>query len=349
MYQGFKSDIFSKSKISWTKKIDKSLYNDINKLVGNSISSADFLILQNKELGLNSNNFKLKFKSKIILLKKWSIDSKASEINSILNLMVWLNKNKLPIQMPQFFKNQKYLIRYKKNYWSFFKYIDGNHFKGNIKEFNDAVKNIGRLTNKLKSYPIKKFKKAPEYYSNSDYEILNLMNKKNFKFEKKFGKYAKSIKIYLPEIIKLFDKYKNFNFKKNREKIDHIDLHPHNIITKNNKIQALIDIDSCKVVEEGYAIAFNALKVCKQTIIYNKKKINKKNLVSKFMYILEKEYKLSDDIKNNFYYFAISEVLRRLTYMFKLTLNNNDKKWNKIIPIQLGHLDECKEFFFKKP
>ena len=67
------------------------------------------------------------------------------------------------------------------------------------------------------------------------------------------------------------------------------------------------------------------------------------------MYILEKEYKLSDDIKNNFYYFAISEVLRRLTYMFKLTLNNNDKKWNKIIPIQLGHLDECKEFFFKKP
>ena len=67
------------------------------------------------------------------------------------------------------------------------------------------------------------------------------------------------------------------------------------------------------------------------------------------MYNLKKEYKLDKNITNNLYYLAISEVLRRLTYMFKLTINHNDRKWNKVIPIQLGHIDECKEFFLKKP
>ena len=349
MYQGFKRDIFSKSKVTWTNKIDKKTYNDINEIVKNHISSGNFLVSQNKGLSLNSNNFKLKFKSKIILLKKWNTDNNIFEINNVLNLMVWLDKNKLPVQKPQFFKNKKFLIRYKKNYWSFFIYIDGNHFKGDIKELNDLAKHIGRLTKKLKNYPVKEFKSHPKFFSNSSYKILKLMNKKNFKFKKKFGKYAKNIQKYLPEIVSLFDRYKIFNFKKNRNKINHIDLHPHNIITKNNKVQAIIDIDSCKVVGEGYAIAYNALKICKQTVLYNKKKINKKKIISKFMYNLKKEYKLDKNITNNLYYFAISEVLRRLTYMFKLTINHNDRKWNKVIPIQLGHLDECKEFFLKKP
>ncbi len=73
-----------------------------------------------------------------------------------------------------------------------------------------------------------------------------------------------------------------------------------------------------------------------------------KKIGTKFISILRKEYKINRHIRNNFYYFAISEVLRRLVYMFKLTIKNNDKKWNRIIPIQLEHLDECREFFLEK-
>ena len=60
---------------------------------------------------------------------------------------------------------------------------------------------------------------------------------------------------------------------------------------------------------------------------------------------LKKTYKLNRTKENNFYYYAISEVIRRLIEMFKLTIKKNDKKWNHVIPIQLGHLNECKILF----
>ena len=34
--------------------------------------------------------------------------------------------------------------------------------------------------------------------------------------------------------------------------------------------------------------------------------------------------------------------------MFKLNIKKNNKEWNSIIPIQLGHIDECEQFFLKK-
>lgn len=32
-------------------------------------------------------------------------------------------------------------------------------------------------------------------------------------------------------------------------------------------------------------------------------------------------------------YFAVSEILRRLIYMFRLSINNKDIKWKHVIPI----------------
>ena len=218
MQLGFRSDIFSKSKINWSNRIDKETINEINFIVKKYISSSDYNIKKNKGLELNSNNFKINFRAQKFILKRWSNDMEAFKINNVLNLMIWLNEKKLPVQMPQLFKNGKYLIKYKKNFWSSFNYVEGNHFKGNVEEFKNTVKYVGKLTNILRNYPVEKFNKAPNYFSISDYKILKLMNKKNFKLKKKFGKYSKNIIIYLPEIIKLFEKYKNFNSGKNKKK-----------------------------------------------------------------------------------------------------------------------------------
>ena len=107
---------------------------------------------------------------------------------------------------------------------------------------------------------------------------------------------------------------------------------------------AILDIDSCKIVNTGHSIAYACLKLCKQTFIYNKRKLSKKKIINIFKLNIRNKYKLSKVVENNFYYFAVSEVLRRLLYMFRLTLFKNNKKWNDVIPLQLGHLDECREF-----
>lgn len=42
---------------------------------------------------------------------------------------------------------------------------------------------------------------------------------------------------------------------------------------------------------------------------------------------------------------ANTEVLRRLCVIFRLNIEQNNKIWNHILPIQLGHLKESKIIF----
>ena len=348
MKLAFKKDLFFNSKIKWGNKISKKNLIDLNKITKTYIYDCKFELKKSKGLEKNSNNFKINIRSKKILLKKWRKNMRSIEVLNIIKLMKWLNSKNIPVQKPLKFNNGEYLLNYKKELWSIFNFVEGNHFKGNSLELKNVAKNIGILINTMQHYPTKKFIKAPKYFTKEDESILKEMSKKNFDFRKKFGKYSTEIKKYLPLIVKIFKKFRYLNYKIQNRRINHIDLHPHNIITKKNKIIAFLDFDSCKIINEGYSIGYNLLKLCKQTVLYNKGKINKKTIARKFLTILNKEYKINNIIKKNIYYFAISEVLRRLLFMFRLTIKKNNKNWNRIIPIQLGHIDECEQFFLKK-
>lgn len=346
MSLGFKSDIFSYSKITWKKDIDTKNIDNIKIIINKNISDLKYTIYQSSGMELNSNNFILKFPSKILILKRWNSEMSFLEIKSILNLMTKLNKKKITVPKPKFFNNKRNIIKYKNEFWSYFDFIDGNHFKGNLEEMKNVAKFLGKITGELEKYSINKYHKKYKYFNKQDHNILQFLKKNYLKLNKFFSEeHARQIKDYLPKIIKLFKKLKNYNIEKKQIKLIHMDIHPHNIITKNNFVKALLDIDSCVIGEIGHALAYATLKICKQTVIYNKGNISKKKIKLLFINELKKTYYLDKKIENNFYYFAVSEVLRRLIYMFRLSINNKDTKWNHVIPIQLGHLDECEALF----
>ena len=345
----FKSDIFSCSKISWKKDINTKNINNLRIIINKYISNMKYTINQNSGIELNSNNFILKLPSKTFLLKKWNKKMSFLEIKNIINLMTDLNKKKVAVPKPKFFNNKRCIIKYKNEFWSYFDYIDGNHFEGSLDEMKNVAKFIGKATGELENYPIKKYYKKYKYFTKQDFDILKFLKKNHLKLNKFFSiRHAKQIKKYLPKIIKLFQNFKNHNIEKKQIKLIHMDIHPHNIITKNNRVKALLDIDSCVIGEIGHALAYATLKICKQTILHNNKKISKKKIKILFINELKKTYNLDKKIENNLYYFAVSEVLRRLIYMFKLSVKNKELKWNHIIPIQLGHLDECRTLFYSK-
>ena len=346
MIQSFEKDIFSKSKIYWNTDINRKDLKKINIIVKNNICSSNFFVKQNNGMELNSNNFKLIFKSKKFILKRWSKKMKVSEIKDVLNLISWLNKKKIETPILQKFTNNEKIIKYKNEFWSYFIYVDGNHFNGEIKEMKNLVRFIGNFTNKLKKYPKKNIKKKYKYFTKEDENILKFMKKNLFRLDKFFSKkHSKQIENYLPEIINLFEKLKKFNLKNTEKKVIHMDIHPHNILTKNRNVKALLDIDSCVIGEIEYALSYAALKICKQATIFNKKNLKQIKINHLFFKELRKTYKLNNSKESNFYYYAISEVIRRLIEMFKLTIKKKNKKWNHVIPIQLGHLEECKILF----
>ena len=350
MCQSFNKDFFSVSSINWKKNINDKNLDIIKNLVNKNINSSKKLIVrQNSGREINSNNFKLIINSKKFILKRWSKKIKKKEIKKFINLMLWLNNQKIKAPIPQKFKNNQYLIKNKNEFWSYFNYIDGVHFKGNLDEMKNVGKFLGILFNKLKKFPVKQIKKTYKYFSKEDVNILKFLEKNLSNLDNFFSKkHSRQIKKRLPEIIKLFKMLKNKKIRKKKKFMIHMDIHPHNIITKDNKVNAILDLESCVKGEIGYALSYAILKICKQTVVLNKKKSNQINVKSIFLKEIKKNYKIDKSTENNFYYYALSEVIRRLIIMFRLSVKKNDRSWNNVIPIQIGHINECKIFFLNK-
>ena len=236
MVQSFKKDIFSKSKIRWTSNINKEDLYKIKIIVKNNIISSKLSIKQNGGMEINSNNFKLISKSKKFILKRWSKKMKISEIYKIIEIINWLNKKKIKTPIIQKFKNNKKVIKYEKEYWSYFNYIEGNHFKGKLKEMKNVASYLGSFLNELKRYSFTKNKREYKYYTKDDENILKFLKNNLTKLDKFFSKeHSMLIKDNLSEIIRLFKKFKKLKLIKKSSHIFHIDVHPHNIITNNGK------------------------------------------------------------------------------------------------------------------
>ena len=186
-----------------------------------------------------------------------------------------------------------------------------------------------------------------KYYGYSSKKILHKIkeNKKNWRSI--FGiKLAQKI----DENFKLIENTYFINSKKvNIAKVNqlvHFDLHPHNILVKNEKIISFLDIESCKKMDAGYALAFCCLKICKQTIIQKRiKDLSKANkLVKIFKKQISKNYPDIEKLFPYFYYFSTSEVLRRILLIFDQNLKGI-KTWNKVLEIQIDHLIESQLLF----
>ena len=344
----FKPDLFSNSIINW-KEIDDN-QKDVLSIVENFISP-EYLkfkkkVEQHQGLENNSNNYRLKLKNDFVLLKKWSTGLNKQEIGQILKIMSWLSLKKMPVQSPKCFRNGELLINLGESYWSLFPFVEGIHFEGNKNEFNNVSKVIGILTSQLSKYPKNNLSKGPKYFEKKDNEILNLMeNKLNF-WSDIFGEQNSNIlKKYWPKIIKIWIKLKNFHKSSGPIQAAHFDLHPHNFLMKEKKVVAVLDFESCKIMPVNYALAFSGLKLCKQAVIAHKNKNLAKNFGTRYINILSEFYPPTKSFSKYFYYFALAEVFRRLFIIFRLNLEKKENQWNKVLPIQLGHIDECEAIF----
>jgi N-acylneuraminate cytidylyltransferase len=96
----------------------------------------------------------------------------------------------------------------------------------------------------------------------------------------------------------------------------------------------------------GISLAYAGLKICKQTLIMCPE-FNPSTIGSEYKKIIQNFSSLNEKVTDNFYELSLTEVVRRLCMIFKSSILKKDKRWNKIIPIQLGHIFETKELFMK--
>ena len=344
----FKKDIFSQE-IIWSKK---NLINQekffLLKFFFEKKKYGKFTYIRQREgLEANSQNFKIKIKNNIYFLKKWSRNLTSQKIDLILKF----NQDLYDINclVPKIIKIDRCTkFKLAEDYWTLYSFIEANHYSGSNNEISNLAIAMGEFFKILKRVKKNKvLKNKFKYYNLKSKDILTKIrkNKKNLEtiFGTKLGQQVRN-NLKLIENIYLLNSKKN-NLPKTYQ-IAHFDLHPHNILVKNQKIVTFLDIESCAKMNPGYALAFSCLKICKQTIVEKKIKDLKKikEQVEIFRSNVSKSYPEVNILFPHFFYFSTSEVLRRIIIIFEQNLNGI-KTWNKVLKIQMDHLSEANLLF----
>lgn len=348
MIDSFSPDIFSSPRPKWMSgSIDSSngLSSLIHYLPGD-FCSGNTSIEYAGGLEINSSNFRLSINGESILVKRWSKAAEETQLLRILGTMVLLADSGMPVPRPINFSNENSLLLLDGYYWSCYPFMDGDYFSGKGDEINNAAFITAKLTEVLSKLPNELIPESgPLHLTDADNQILNEIDGLRSKWNEFFGAEYKDL--LEDSWVSLIDNWHRIR----KVKIDagpvlpvHFDLHPHNMIFNNSEASAILDFESCKMMQVGYALAFAGLKQCRQAIAFKGNPSLANEIGKNYLNVLSSNLELSKPWINNFCDLAMAEIIRRICIIFRLNIKGN-REWNRVLPVQLAHLYEAKALF----
>jgi len=334
----FKKDIFSKNRI-YLKKV--KINHNLKKIIFKLGFKKKYLLQKVISNDLNSKTYKISAYKKSYLIK---IEKKNLNILDVLYILK-NEKFSKKIITPINLKEGKNYLLYKKSLITLYPYIEGKLYSGTKLELSSSINEIIRLFSKLsKINRYKNFNKF-NYFSKEEEKLIIILKKKRKMFNVQFSNKKFEFQKFIPLIIfewKRLKKRKNIYFGK--KQLSFWDIHPHNLITKENRIKGIIDLTGIKYMPIGYTLSYGLIKLLRQYFI--KEKIKKNYHLFARSYIKKINFQLGTKFNNEIFYdLAVSEVLRRILIIIKKNIFKKDKSFNHIMPILLSNLVECKFIF----
>lgn len=122
----------------------------------------------------------------------------------------------------------------------------------------------------------------------------------------------------------------------------HIDLHPHNILMRDDHTPVIVDIDSLQRTDRVQSLAFAVFKLTRQHIVHENP-ADRAAPARAFLHTLG----VRPDEGDFYYHGAMVEVLRRVGIIVSLNMHKSNLEWNKVLPLQLAALHELPYVFGK--
>jgi aminoglycoside phosphotransferase (APT) family kinase protein len=312
----------------------------------------DFLPLQgdpeqSDALGINSKNFRLNTARGFFVLKRWSDQVSLLEIRNTLSIMDWLASQQLPVPAPFALEQGSFVLEVVSGRWSLFPFVEGAYFSGADDELQSAAKVTGRLMETLFQLPAACLPaKGPAQMTMEDGAILARMKSVHRTWDALLGDdLAALLAVSWPLLISEWEHLCNTKLPNSRIQAAHFDLHPHNLLVAEGRVAAVLDFEACKVMPVGFALGFAAIKQCRQAMSLITLPINPRFVGSLYADHLSSTYPGAHEWVPHFGNFAVAEVLRRICSIFRLNLEKGEKKWNKVLMVQLSHLSEARALF----
>ena len=346
----FQPDLFSASRPRWIQasaQVDQ-LVRSMAKLL-----PAGYLVLsqppeQIGALEINSSNLRLTSQDGCqIVLKRYPETSNAVALHKTLGLMGWLADQRLPVPKPLAFANGTVSVLHDGAHWAIFPFVDGDYFSGNEAELDAAAHECGLLASKLMEAP-QCFQPVQEchHLSLEDNNVIEFVQNSRDRWRDLFeGEIADLLDAQWQEVWLEWRRVRENPIFPGPRDLAHLDLHPFNMLIKHGEIAALLDFDSCKMMPIGYALAFGAMKQCRQAVAHYGKADRAPQIGSRYLEVLAAADHHVCNLTRNFADLAIAEVFRRIAIIFRLNVQNLDRRWNSVLPIQIAHIAESKALF----
>jgi Ser/Thr protein kinase RdoA (MazF antagonist) len=350
MKPAFKPDLFSVSRPGWSSADGEALsaMDTILSCLPAGCAPLTASPEQSGALNINSNNFRLTGPKGRFLLKAWPVDKKADDILPILRLMAWLSDEGLPVAPALSFADGQRASHGNGRLWSLFPFVDGDYFSGGGRELEAVAGMAGRLTAILSVCPSDLHPApGPEHLSDADDLVMQRAAAARARWSELFGpEYAALLEGLWDE---LEGEWRRLRGEKGSTDAGpcqpaHFDLHPHNWLVKDGAVAAILDFEACKTMRVGHALSFAGLKCCRQAMV-PLGDASPREIGARYSRALCDAYPAFAPLTGQIRDWALAEVFRRICIILRLNIDNGDKRWNKVLPIQLGHVAECHALF----
>jgi len=361
MYKIFQKDNFSDSKINYKANHDnQAVFYDILGKYYESYQIKEVSQLDRKEI--NSENYKiiLKLGGKIkkILLRKHKFLKNTKQVDFYLNLLNDLASKNVKVIRIVRSKKGKLSIVLDENIYSVFEFVESTHFTASIKAFQNLAQAIAQMHlgfDSLNDFYLSKIKaqnkrsgvyyNVIKKYSESDFiKIADAISGKKNKTE--IDKFImQKLPLILSAVREVEKQKKYISGAKNQ--IIHSDLHPHNILMRHDKVDAILDFDSIRIHNHGKDIASAIYRFGRQFFIGQPKLA--RNEAPKLREIFIKKYegikKLTNDQIRALPLLLKDEFLIKLLYVLNAVYLDKNELWAGDLPKFLAAFDEIDYFW----
>ncbi len=302
---------------------------------------------QSDALSINSKNFRLSTSEGDFVLKRWSHQVVSQEVRHTLAIMDWLASQQLPVPAPVKLQQDSFTLSTDSSTWSLFPFVEGAYFSGASDELHAAAEVTGRLMETLSQLPsICVPNGGPSQLTVADGELLARVKDVSGTWDALFGmEHADLLASLWPVLMAEWESLNSIRLTGGRIQASHFDLHPHNLLVQDSEVVAVLDFEACKVMPVGFALGFAALKQCRQAMTLLPSSTDPASVGSLYTDHLMQTYPGVRDLIAHLGDLAVAEVLRRICIILRLNLENADKKWNKVLTVQLAHLGEARALF----
>ena len=180
-------------------------------------------------------------------------------------------------------------------------FLEGNFFSGSKTSLENIIEVIKKMNDVFSNIKPQKCHQEPYFNFKPKQRLLRVKNSYTKKIESlRLDNYDKMFISIFDQLLSISSFYESIEKTLDKKNIRHFDLHPHNVLLKNDRVIAVLDLDNIAIVDWRISSGFNLYKLGRKAIA------TEMISVSEFKKII-KNYEGNNELKN----FVFIELLQR--------------------------------------